>query len=507
MNSNSKRIAKNTAYLYLRMALLLFISLYTSRVMLDKLGVENYGIYNVVGGLAGMFLFFRSSLSTASQRFLNIRLGTKDYVGACRILQQHLTLYLILAVVVVIMADTIGLWFLHHKLVIPDDRMYAAEVAFHLCVASLATTLLSIVFDAEVVSNEDMKVYSIVGVVEGFLKLAICYMLVISPFDSLITYAVLLFIVSTGNHLFFMFYSLKKYQECRIGLLWDKELLKETGNIVGWDMYGAIVWMFNDQGINILLNMFFGPVVNAARGVSLQVNSALSNFTNSIYTPLRPQIMKNYAAGDFEYMHRLFYSGTKYSLYVLWIIGLPLILSIDTILHLWLKEVPDYTNAFTILVICYSFIGVLHSPLLDIAMAAGNLKKYMLIGCSIFLLVFPVSYFVLALGYSPVSVFVVMIIIRSLFYLVSLGIVSRIGKFSIREYVKKVFIPFLLVALPSLTVCCFVSETVSVVQGKNLLLFIVISIIVNALLIWLLGLNKNEKSQLLSLIPIINHKE
>lgn len=500
MNQNSKRIAKNTAYLYIRMALLLFISLYTSRVMLDKLGIENYGIYNVVGGLASMFLFFRASLSSASQRFLNIRLGAGDHDGARKILQQHLTLYLIIAAVVVVIAEPVGLWLLHNKMVIPEGRMYAAEVVFHLCVASLVFTLASIVFDAEIVSNEDMKVYSIVGVVEGFAKLGICYLLAISPFDRLITYAVLLFVVTQLVHLFYFFYAQRKYAECRLGLLWDKGLLKETGSIVGWDMYGAVVWMANDQGVNLLLNMFFGPVVNAARGISFQVNSALSNFTNSIYTALRPQIMKNYASGNFPYMHSLFYSGTKYSLFVLWIIGLPLMLAIDSVLHLWLKDVPDYTNTFTILVICYSFICVAHSPLLDIAMAAGDLKKYMLIGCSIFLLVFPISYVVLALGYSPVSVFVVMIVIRAVFYLSSLRIVSRIGRFTIREYVKQIYIPFTVVAVPSFAVCYIISRRIQIEQVGWLLLFILISIAVNGLAIWLVGLNKKEKTQVIELV-------
>lgn len=338
MDSNSKRIAKNTLFLYLRMGLLMFISLFTSRVLLDKLGVEDFGVYNVIGGMAAMFTFFSSSLANATQRFLNIELGQNNIAKAKQIFQQHFTLYLAIIIAVIIIAEPIGIWLIYNKLVIPADRLIAAVWVFQFTLLSLAATFVGIVFNSEIVSHEDMKIYSYIGIIEGVAKLLICYIISISDHNRLIFYGLLLLLVNLGIQGSYIRYCIKKYEECKIKLIWNVKLLKETTGIVGWNFIGTLVWMINDNCINLLLNMFFGPVVNAARAISYQINGALLNFTNNFFLSVRPQLMKSYAKGDLSYMNMLLFNSSRYSLFLLYVLAVPIIFCIDQILALWLRQ-------------------------------------------------------------------------------------------------------------------------------------------------------------------------
>lgn len=499
MDSNSKRIAKNTLFLYLRMGLLMFISLFTSRVLLDKLGVEDFGVYNVIGGMAAMFTFFSSSLANATQRFLNIELGQNNIAKAKQIFQQHFTLYLVIIIAVIIIAEPIGIWLIYNKLVIPADRLIAAVWVFQFTLLSLAATFIGIVYNSEIVSHEDMKIYSYIGIIDGVAKLLICYIISISDHNRLIFYGLLLLLVNLGIQGSYIRYCIKKYEECKIRLIWKVKLLKETTGIVGWNFIGTLVWMINDNCINLLLNMFFGPVVNAARAISYQINGALLNFTNNFFMSVRPQLMKSYAKGDLGYMNMLLFNSTKYSVYLLYMLAIPIIFCIDQILGVWLKTVPDFTNIFSVLIICYSFICVVHAPLWDVALASGNIKRYQVVGSCIFLLVFPISYVFLKLGYPPTIVFYVMIGVRICFYISSVIIVKSIANYSLWDYFNKIFTPVVIVVVPSLVFHCILKSFLpsSLVW---MFVFIFLSLLLNAIIIFSIGLNKSERGYIMNIV-------
>ena len=499
VSSNNKRIAKNTLFLYFRMMFIMIITLYTSRVVLDKLGIVDFGINNVVGGLASMFTFFSSSLANASQRFLNIELGKNDMAGANRVFNQHLVIYLSFIAIVFLMAETIGLWFVLNKLNIPPERVVAAVWVYQFTVFSLCITLLGIIFNSLIIAHEDMKIYSYIGIYEGIAKLVIAFAISIVAFDRLICYTALLMCVSLSVQFFYAYYCFKHYQECYLKLSWEKQAFKETLPLVSWNLVGTAVYAINHQGINLLLNMFFGPAVNAARAVSMQINNAINNFGTNFYTSVRPQITKSYASGDFDYMNKLFFYSSKYSVFLLWMLCLPVMLNIDMILDLWLTDVPEYTNTFTIWILAYSVVDILNNPIWSIALSVGKLKRYISIGSSVFLSAFPISYICLKLGASPTSVFIVLFVVRLIYLLVVVKLIRTYISFSIKEYVSKVVCRCLsVIALSSL-----MSYLACLVLPQSLIGFIIkiaVCLLVVAFTVWICGMTHAEQMQILKVV-------
>lgn len=499
MNSNSKRIAKNTFFLYIRMGMLMLITLYTSRVLLDKLGVQDFGIYNVIGGMAGMFTFFSSSLANATQRFLNIELGKGCIDNARLIFQQHFTLYLVIILGVVVVAEPVGLWLIYNKLVIPPDRLVAAIWVFQFALLSLCFTFVGIVFNSEIVSHEDMKVYSYIGVIEGLAKLLICYVIAISDHNRLIFYGFLLMLLTMSIQMTYAIFCFRKYVECKLGILWNKELLKNTAGIVGWNTYGCAVFMVNSTFMNILLNMFFGPIVNAARAISYQIDAALSNFTENFFTSLKPQLIKSYAKEDFSYIHTLVYNSTRYSLYMIFVCSIPVMFCIEPILNLWLKEVPEGTGLFSVLVLIISWITVPKNPLWILVLASGKMRKYQIWGSVILLMAFPVSYILLKMSYPAASVFYVLIVARLIHYLLSVYLVKPIAQYTMKEYFSRVYVPVLRVFVPSLIIHYILVDSFL----RNLPLtfcFMFLSLIFNLILIYLCGISNSERKLVLDFI-------
>ena len=499
MDSKSKRIAKNTLFLYMRMLFLMVVTLFTSRVLLDKLGIEDFGIYNVVGGLAMMFIFFRSSLSNATQRFLNVELGKGNADGAARVFAQHFTLYLAISAAVVVVGETVGLWFVYNKLVIPADRLVAAVWVYQFTLFSLCSTLVGIVYDSTIIAHEDMNVYSYVGIFEGLAKLGIAYAISISPFDRLVVYGLLLMLLALSIQCFYAFYCSRRYAECRIKILWDRQLLKDTSSIVGWNTVGTAVYAVNDSGVNILLNLFFGPAVNAARAVSFQVSNAVNGFASNFFVSVRPQIVKSYAAGDDEYLMKLFYNSSKFSFFLLWIFCLPLCFAIDPILHLWLKQVPEYTGIFTVWILAYSLVNVLNNPVWAIALAVGKLKRYIGIGSGVFLLVFPLAYAALKFGASPVAVFAIMVAVRLCYLVVVLHIIKAYVNLSFRRYFADVVKPVALVVAVSLAVSCALHAALPA-SLPGTLAFIILTVVMTSLCVYTLGLRATQRAYLLNII-------
>lgn len=481
------------------MTFLMFISFFTSRVVLDKLGVEDFGISNVVGGLAVMFVFFSSSMANATQRFINIELGKQSTDGARKILNQHLIIYCIIVIFVLIAAETFGLWIVKNKLTIPESRISAAVLVYQFTIISLCVTILGVVFNSLIIAHENMKVYSYIGVVEGAIKLGIAYMIGVAPCDNLIFYSFSLALLVSLVQFFYLFYCFKNYEECSLHWNWNTSQMKETFLFIGWNTVGTAVYAINSQGINILLNIFFGPIVNAARGIAFQVDHAVNNFSNNFFTAVRPQITKAYASQDFYYLNQLFFQSSKYSFFLLWIICLPLFFCIDFILSIWLVDVPEWTNVFTIWVLAYSLINVFTNPIWSIILAVGKLRKYISIGSAVYLLVFPISYEFLRQGCSPVSVFVVLFVLRCIYVFIALIILHSYVSFSFKLYIKKIVIPCAIVVCTSVIIPIAMMFFLSDSIAENLLLG-GISMLCAIVCIWFLGMSSDDKLFVKSLI-------
>lgn len=447
--TNSNRIAKNTMFLLVRMVVLMFISFFTSRIILHSLGIIDYGICNVVGGLAAMFIFFRSSLANVTQRYLNMALGQGDIAGARNVFCLHQTLYIAIAMATILVSETLGLWIVCTQLDIPAERLNAAMWVFHFTVIALATTIVSVVFDSTLIAHENMKVYSYVGIFEGLFKLLVAYIVSIATVDKLIIYQLLLMVLAILLWVFYAMYCRYRYAECRYRFYWNRDEARKAGALVSWNTVGTIAWAFNEHGLNILLNLFFGPAVNAARGVAYQVSIMISNYGQNFLVSLQPQITKSYASGDIESVNKLFFAGSKLSVLLLWAFCLPVMLCVDFLLHLWLKEVPEYAGVFIVWMLAMYMVNTLSNPVWFLALAVGKLKKYVLVGSTIFFMAFPMSYVCLKLGASPTSVFVCLLVARVAYYLAEFTIVRGYVDIPLSDYIAKVIAPIAMVIVTS----------------------------------------------------------
>ena len=356
-SSNNKRVAKNTLFLYFRMILIMLVTLYTSRVVLAELGIKDYGIYNVVGGVVAMFSFLNNCMSSATQRFMTFELGRGDMARLKKVFAASLNIHITIGVIIVLLAETIGLWFVNHKLVIAPDRMTAANWVYQFSILTFCVNIIQVPYNAVLIAHEKMSVYAYISILEAFLKLGIVYLLVIVPADKLITYGILVFAVQLIIRGIYQVYCRRHYVESKFRLFWDKGLYKQMSGFAGWNLFGSVAWLLRDQGLNIVLNLFFGTAINAARGVASQVSSAVMGFISNFQVALNPQITKNYATGNIPEMEKLSYLGIKFSFLLLFTMAFPLCLNIDYVLHLWLVEVPDYTALFIILIMVESLAG------------------------------------------------------------------------------------------------------------------------------------------------------
>ncbi len=444
--SDNKRIAKNTIYLYFRMILTMLIALYTSRVILEKLGVDDFGIYNAVGGIVGFLSFLNSALATGSSRFLTFELGTGDTEKLKRTFSSLLTTHIILAGIVVLLAETVGLWFLYHKMVIPPERMNAAVYAFHISILTAVLTITQVPYNASIISHERMNIYAYVSIFEVVARLGVCYLLDIGGIDKLILYSSLLFIIQLILILFYRIYCRRKFVETKFSFIWDKSILKPILTFSGWSLFADGTTALSKQGVLILLNMFFSPAVVSARAISLQVNSAANQLVNNFRTAVNPQIVKLYAARDYDGSKKLLLFSTNVSYYLMLMISLPLIFMADPILHFWLgNNVPEYTTVFLQIVIAQSLFQVFDRSFYVPLYAKGQLKENAILTPLFDFLPFPVVYVLFRTGYTPVAL--------SWAYLVSSMIIGLIIKPAlIVKYVDYTWREIIAVFLPCLRV-------------------------------------------------------
>lgn len=462
-SENTRRIAKNTLMLYVRMLFGMLVSLYTSRVVLQALGVEDYGIYNVVGGFVAMFSMISSSLSSSVSRFLTFELGRGDMEKLKRVFSTSLSIHLVLMIIVWVLMETIGVWFLNTRMVIPPERLYAANWVFQASVLLFLLGLFSVPYNASIVSHERMKAFAYIGILDIILRLFIVLFIAYSSwqFDRLIIYALLLVVVSFSLQIIYFLYCRRNFEECRFHLCFDKECWKDMSVFAGWNFIGSTSALINNHGVNILLNLFYGLVINAARGIAVIVNNAICAFVGSFMTALNPQITKSYAVNDKSYMFLLAERGARFAFYIILLLALPIALETDFVLMLWLNQVPEYTVVFIRFVLFLSLCDVLSNTLITMQLATGNIRNYQIVVGGAQMLIFPFSYVCFKCGFPPESNYVVCIIISLICLLLRLYFLRITAGLSIKRYLQKVCGNVILVLIIAIVIPIFVHNTLS----------------------------------------------
>lgn len=451
---NTKRIAKNTLMLYVRMLFGMLVSLYTSRVVLQALGVEDYGIYNVVGGVVTMFSLLSGALSAAVSRFLTFELGRNDLVRLRKVFSSALCVHALLALVVLVLSETLGLWFLNCQMNIPADRMIAANWVFQFSLFSFLLGLFSVPYNASIISHERMGIFAFVGIGDTLLQLGIVLFIAFGGIcsDKLIVYASLLVVKGMLFQLFYFYYCRKSFKECRFKLSLDKQLLKEMTGFAGWNFIGASSAILRDQGGNILLNLFYGPALNAARGVANQVSNAIGSFVGNFMIALNPQITKSYAAAEYGYTFSLIFRGARFSYYLLLWLALPVLLNTQYILSIWLNVVPEHTILFVQLVLVFSMCETISNPLITVMLATGKIRNYQIVVGGLQMMNFPLSYIFLKMGFLPEIIVMVAISLSLICLGARLILLRDMIQLPVARFLRHVCGNIIVVTILSLTV-------------------------------------------------------
>jgi len=447
---NNKRIVKNTIMLYIRMFLTMTVSLYTSRVVLSALGVEDFGIFNVVGGIVAMFSFLNNTLASGTQRFLTFQLGKKDYFELRKTFSTALVIHIFIAVVILFFAETAGLWFLNEKINIPENRMHAARWVYQFSVFSSVISIIQVPYNASLIAHERMNIYAYVSILEVALKLLIVYLLLLFSADKLILYSFMLFLLNVIIISIYRLYCKRKYEECSFQFVHDRALYRSMLTFSGWNVFGSMGAVCTNQGINILLNIFFGPVVNAARGISYQVSNAVMGFVTNFQTAVNPQIVKLYADNKQDDLFDLIFKNSKYAFLLLFLISTPVFFELDLVLQWWLKTVPVNTSLFCRLILIQCLIYSIVRPFVMTIHAIGKMKAVNLTAGTALLMVLPVSYFLLKNNFPSYSPFVVYIFGTLVEFSIELFFLKTYINLSIRRLFFETVLPVLKVVVASL---------------------------------------------------------
>ena len=441
--SNNKRIAKNTLMLYVRMLFSMIVSLYTSRVVLQTLGVEDYGIFNVVGGVITMFTFINAAMVSSTQRYLNFELAKGNSQRLRSVFNTSLQIHGLIAIAIIVLGETLGLWFVLNKLVIPEPRMTAALWVYQCSILACCVTILSAPYNADIIAHEKMSAFAYISILEVSLKLLIVYLLLVSPIDKLIAYAILTLSVQLLIRFIYSRYCHKHFEESYIEFNFNKALFKEMSGFAGWSFFGNLAAILYTQGLNMMLNIFFGPVVNAARGIAVQVQSAVQQFVSGFQTALNPQITKNYAVGNLEQMHNLMFRSARFSFLLLFFLSLPVLLETDFLLTVWLKNVPYNAVIFTQIMICISLIYTTSNPCVIANQATGKVKVYQMVVGGILLTILPISYILLKLGAPAYSVFIVHFCVETVAQFSRMFMLRKLINLPLWQYMKNIYIPII----------------------------------------------------------------
>ena len=427
--------------LYVRMLFTMAVSLFTSRVVLQTLGVEDYGIQNVVGGVITMFTFINGGMVSSTQRYLNFEIAKGSAERLKSVFNTALQIHALIALVIIIFGETVGLWFLLEKLVIPEERMTAAMWVYQCSIIACAVNILSVPYNADIIAHEKMSAFAYISILDVTLKLVIVYLLVVSPIDKLIAYAIMTLLVQLLIRYVYTRYCNKHFQESFVEWKLNKPLFKEMLSFAGWSFWGNLAAILYTQGLNMMLNIFFGPVVNAARGIAVQVQSAVHQFVSGFQTALNPQITKNYASGDLEQMHSLMFRSARFSFLLLFFISLPVLMETEFLLTIWLKTVPENAVIFTQLMICISLIFTTANPCAIANQATGKVKVYQVVEGSILLTILPISYMVLKQDFPAYSVFIVHLCVEFMAQFTRMYMLRKLINLPLRQYFRYIYMP------------------------------------------------------------------
>lgn len=502
---SNKTIAQNTIFLYIRMMVTMIISLYTSRVILQVLGVDDFGIYQAVGGIVGIMSFLNSAFASGSSRFLTYTMGEGNLLKLKVTFSTTLFIHICIGLLVVVVAECVGPWFLENKMVISTDRFYAAKCVFHISVFTAFVNITQVPYNASIMAHEKMSIYAYVSIIETALKLAICYMLYIGSADKLILYAGLLCAVHVGVLLFYRCYCHRNFEETKVEFTFDKSLLKQIGAFSGWSFVASASIALNSQGILLLLNMFFSPAVVAARAISLQVFNAANQFVNSFRAAANPQITKRYAAGDKEGSKKLLLQSTMISYYLMLMMALPIIFVTEPLLKLWLGVVPEYSTIFLQLIVIQSLCQVFDTSFYQGLFARGRIKENALLSPTLGLIRFPITYVLFKLGFSPIALSWLSILNYAILgFVIKPILLIKICEYTLKD-ILTVFIPCLrvtvLATLPVITFMLLCEEKSVVLSDvKCLLFFSSISVISVGCSVWFWGVKKDMRNSLLRMV-------
>ena len=504
--SSNKLIAKNTLFLYLRMILVLLVSLYMTRVVLNALGVVDYGINNVVAGFVSMFAFLNTSMSNGIQRFYNFKLGSEGEESLTKVYNMAMLIQLLIAVIILVLLETVGLWYLNEKMVIPEERMATAQWLYQFSVLSLLLVVMQIPYSAAIMAHERMDYYAYVSIIDVALKLGFALWLPHVSADKLIIYGLYSLVITVLNFFLYFIYAKRKFKEVRLQFSFHKELFKDMLTFSGWNIFGTFAYMLKNQGLNILLNAFFGPIVNAARGVSSMIGTAIQGFQSNIVISFRPQTVQSYAEGNMSRVKSLMYSLSKISYIMLFMLSMPVIIELNYILKLWLGDVvPDYTISFTVLMLVIMILSALNTPLSQVVHATGKMKGYQ-VGTSIVICaILPVAWIALKMGGDPNSVYFVSMAMTIVNQVVCMVLLKKIFQYSILEYIKDVIFPCIIVTI----VATIIPVIISLIMPSSfwrLLLVAITGVGGTALISYYMVLNQYEKGMVNDIIRKIIRK-
>lgn len=447
--SNNKRIAKNTLFMYFRMFFTMCVSLYTSRVVLATLGFTDYGLNNVIGGIIAMFSFINGAMTNTTSRFITFALGKGDEKRLKVVFSMGFYIHCLIALLIVILGETIGLWFLYNKMVIPPDRMFAASWLYQLSIGTAVISIISVPYSSSIIAHEKIGVYAYISIFDSVIKLLIVFMLAIAPFDKLIFYAASLFGVQVLDFLFNMIYCHHKFIEAHITRICDKKMFKSMFSFAGWSMAGNFSYIFYTEGLNLLLNMFCGTAVNAARGIAVQIENVMRQFTTNIQIAINPQIIKSYSQENLHRMYILIFSSSKMCFCLIYMLVLPVILEASFILSIWLGQYPDHTINFLRLTLVNVILDTLTNPMFTANLATGKVKRYQLTISSLSFTMMPITYIVIRLTHIPETLFLVTVIMNIIGVFLRLFIMHNEIGMSIRLWLNKVLLHVVLVVVAS----------------------------------------------------------
>lgn len=505
ISSTNKRLAKNSIFLYVRMGIIMLISLISSRIVLNTLGVKDYGIYSVVGGFVVLFSFLNQTLSTTTQRYITVALGKNDVVKLRFVFNSSVVIYLGVICIVLILSETVGLWFLKNKMSFPEDRFFAIFWVYQLSILNTCIGVLRAPLNANIIANERMSFFAYSSIIEAVMKVIILFLLINLPFDKLIVYSALMLIIQILITWWYNIYNRKEFNYTHVNLKYvERELLKELMCFSGWGMFGSVASLGFRQGVNVIINIFYGVTVNAAFGIANQVSIMFNQFASGIQTALNPQLTKSVALNNKDQHNKLIYRSSKLLYFLLFFIGLPILLNMKYLLNIWLETVPDYTVIFCQLMIVAVLVDILSAPFWVVVFATGKIKLYQIVVSSIMICNVILSYLVAQKGFIPemtlyirIGLFIVQNIVRFIF-------VSNLIEFDINDFFKKVIIPIITVTCIGLPIPIILKYNFTGIY--QLFFTTILSFVIVGGCIYLIGLDRAERSFLNGMILQLKHK-